>query len=442
MGEAAEPRPAPAGALALVGLGTASALWSLFLWTELVRARATGATPFCAAGDAASCGALWDGPFASAVHRLTGVPVAGWGVVWGLVAGVLPLGLLVRPAGGGDAPVPVSAVRAVAAAGIVSVAVFLAVGAAAGAFCGSCLVNHLLVAGYAGIALVAWRPLGLSRPGRGLLLAAGATLGAYLLAVYPGQATPRSAAEAGRRAVAQGSARVAGTGDPSRDRQLQELVASLSPEMRQALADALDLHRRAIALPLGRARALHGPEDAPVRITEWSDVLCGHCAELHETLAELEAALPPGSFSVESRQFPLDGECNPAVQQRGRPVRCTAAWARICLEAHPRAPSFARALFARQAGLAPEDVFALAAPHASRGELEGCLASPETRRKLGDDVATALRYELEGTPLVLVNGRRGVAFPPFLYAMVLSGGSPDHPAFAALPPPRPDAHLH
>ena len=48
----------------------------------------------------------------------------------------------------------------------------------------------------------------------------------------------------------------------------------------------------------------------------------------------------------------------------------------------------------------------------------------------------------EGTPLVLVNGRRGAAFGPFLYAMVLTKGSPDHPAFAGLPPPNTRAHVH
>jgi len=43
---------------------------------------------------------------------------------------------------------------------------------------------------------------------------------------------------------------------------------------------------------------------------------------------------------------------------------------------------------------------------------------------------------------VLVNGRHGSAFPPFLYAIALAGGSPDHSAFDGLPPPDPAAHIH
>jgi serine/threonine-protein kinase len=70
------------------------------------------------------------------------------------------------------------------------------------------------------------------------------------------------------------------------------------------------------------------------------------------------------------------------------------------------------------------------------------MASAATAAKLQDDIQLALRYELDGTPLVLVNGRKAVAFPPFLYAMVLTRGALDDPAFASLPPANPNAHLH
>ena len=49
---------------------------------------------------------------------------------------------------------------------------------------------------------------------------------------------------------------------------------------------------------------------------------------------------------------------------------------------------------------------------------------------------------LHGTPLVVVNGRKAVAFPAFLYALVLTRGSASHPAFDRLPPANPNAHLH
>jgi protein-disulfide isomerase len=74
--------------------------------------------------------------------------------------------------------------------------------------------------------------------------------------------------------------------------------------------------------------------------------------------------------------------------------------------------------------------------------LESCVGSPETKAQLEEDIAYAARFAADGTPIVALNGRKGVSFPPFLYAMILTGGVADHPAFASLPPPNPNAHLH
>lgn len=164
---------------------------------------------------------------------------------------------------------------------------------------------------------------------------------------------------------------------------------------------------------------------------------CSHCARLHETLAEVVRNAPAGRVAVESRQLPLDGACNPAARTGSAdPVRCLAARARICVESTSGASAYDTALYARQATLTPEEVLQIGARFVPRAELERCLSSPQTERALADDVAAALRYVPEGVPVVLLNGRLGEAFPPFLYAMALSGGNPDDPAFASLPPPR------
>jgi serine/threonine-protein kinase len=158
---------------------------------------------------------------------------------------------------------------------------------------------------------------------------------------------------------------------------------------------------------------------------------------------ELERALPPGSFSVEPRFFPLDGGCNPLIHARAAdPVRCLAPRVQICLEGQPGAEALAAALFAEQRTLTTERVYALAAAYATLEALRACVSSEATAARLADDVALAARYEPEGTPIVLVNGRQGSAFPPFLYAIVLAHGSPDHAAFSSLPPPDPAAHIH
>jgi hypothetical protein len=78
-----------------------------------------------------------------------------------------------------------------------------------------------------------------------------------------------------------------------------------------------------------------------------------------------------------------------------------------------------------------------------RAELDACLKSPETEKKLQADIAWAVEHDIHGTPMLLVGGRKALAFPPLLYVLALTRGSPSHPEFAALPPPKPlPVHAH
>ncbi|HTO86729.1 MAG TPA: thioredoxin domain-containing protein, partial [Thermoanaerobaculia bacterium] len=261
---------------------------------------------------------------------------------------------------------------------------------------------------------------------------------------------PRSSGESGRAAIeaaATGASGPApartGTGNAMRDQALQDLVTALDPAQRQLLADSLAIYRNAPVLTLSPPRALVGSDLAPVRITEFTDILCEHCADLHETLRTLRTHAPAGSFAVDARQFPLDGRCNAVfVPGKGDDVRCVAAKARICVEPTGREPEFAAALFASQKGLTREKVLELAAPFLPKASLGACLEAPATATRLEEDIAAAARTDSDGTPIVLVNGRRGTSFGPFLYAMVLTKGNPEHPAFDSLPAGNPAAHLH
>jgi serine/threonine-protein kinase len=269
---------------------------------------------------------------------------------------------------------------------------------------------------------------------------------AFLLLLYPGLHTPKAAGDAGRAAMAGAAtapAMPAGTGDPPADRQVAEMVAALSAPLKQRLADSLAIYRAAAPQPGPEPRALRGSPQAPVRITEFTDVLCEHCADLHATLAALAQHAAPGSYSVDSRQFPLDGACNPLLQPRpAESERCIAAKARICLESNPGADEYAGKLFENQKGLQTSDVYALAEPYMPRKQLEACVGSAQTKARLEEDVRFASRFDSDGTPIVAVNGRKGTSFAPFLLAMVLTGGNAGHPAFDALPPGNSAAHIH
>jgi serine/threonine-protein kinase len=406
--------------LALLGAGVAA--WSFVL----LRAQNAPET-VCTAGG--GCASLWTAPFALTVQRMTSVPVAGWGLVWGLAATGLGLVALVR-AGRGSIDAIVTALRLLSAAGLLGVFVLVGVIVSERTFCPPCAGAHALVLAHAGVALLVWRRLGLARPGPGAVLAGASLLWAYIVVAFAASSVPASAVPAAAKP------------DATADATLREFIEKMPGPGRQALSDALGRMRRGPALTLPAARALRGPATAPVRFTEFTDVRCSHCAELHHVWQQLEQALPPGSFSVESRFYPLDGGCNAAL--RGAPardpVRCLAPQVQICRENDPGARALAGALFAEQRTLTPERVSELAG--GDRAALEACVASEETRSKLEGDVALANQYSPEGTPLVLVNGRLGSAQPPFLYAMVLSRGSPDHPAFSVLPAPNPNAHIH
>ena len=155
-------------------------------------------------------------------------------------------------------------------------------------------------------------------------------------------------------------------------------------------------------------------------------------------LTALRSKLPPGSFSIDSRQFPLDGTCNPNVPFKASdPIRCTAAKAIICAEKEGRAFDFAGKLFRSRLTLTEDKIYGLAEPFLPHKELAACISDPETEEKLRDDIAWAMECGLQGTPLVLVNGRVAPAFPPFLEAILLAGGNTNHPLFAFLRPATP-----
>lgn len=466
----------------LAVLGGLSVLWALFLWKELVDVRSTGKMPFCAFGEN-ECGLLWDAAFASAIHRYTGLPVAAWGVVWGIVALLMPLHA--RKAEGRNTARRLNAVKWTAIAGLAGLVVLLAVSASDGLFCSSCALTYILTLAYGGVVFFMLKPK-VPLNMKGLEVAAGVTVAAFLFLLYPGLATPKSQAlkdqrvleEAARRQAEQrqaeerlaedglaedglakdnpgGTGQSAASGEATGggvaaaaeankaqlDKQLREFLDGAKPDLLQELSNALHLHREAIYHEED-PRFLRGSYAAQVRVTEFTDALCGHCATLHQALKQIGGMVPEDSFSVDARHFPLDGNCNHELPVRGaETVRCAAARAQVCMESSPQAAEFSGQVFSNQQGLTLSKLYDLVKPYSSPSALKSCMQSDETRAKLVDDVTYAGRFNPRGTPLVLINGKelKSRALIPVLYAMIMAGGSPDHPFFASLPAADPTA---
>jgi protein-disulfide isomerase len=455
---------------ALVALGALSAVWATFLWGQLLISRA-GGKPFCGFSDSATCGALWDGGFASAVHSATGVPVAGWGLIWGVVAALAPLLALVRRDGGGAAVAEQTAIRLAAIAGVVTVLGLLMVSFSAGGLCTLCVGTYLLVGGYAALALVKLKGPFEELP-RALTVAVGAVVATFVVLLYPGVSTPKSTAAATTEAIRGATdpghqhahtdpappadphkpteklpfATGTGTGDPTRDGEIERFVSSLPPQLRSNLSSTLlQFFESPPITGAPAARSRWGDPSAQVQIVEWTDALCGHCAQMHATLDEISKVGTGSSFAVEPRHFPLDASCNPNVQRKNPagPISCVAAGAQICLEGSNRAAELTKKIFENQRTLDSVDaVYALAEPFMPRDKLQACVESEDTKKKLQEDLAYALRTNPEGTPIVLVNGKKANGFGPLLYALILTNGTGVHPAFASLPPPDRHAHVH
>jgi serine/threonine-protein kinase len=412
---------------ALLALALAEVGLSIFQWREL-RLVQSGGSAICTINSTVNCETVWTSPFAQRVGALTGVPVAGLGIIWGLTAAACAAALAWRTRTGRALRPAVLPVRTTALVGTLACVTLAAGSFSAGALCLTCLGTYVLVLGYAALA---WRSLpGALGPGRGewsraLGLPAAVTALAWIGLLLRGQGEPQRIP----RPTASTPAGMAAD--------LSTFLASRPQGERQALSDALARFARTPAQTgLPPPRALLGSADAPVRLVEWTDILCPHCLRLNEALEELRQAVPPNRLSIEARNYPLDGMCNPDLPQRGDGLRCAGALAFICLEKAPDFWTLRQKVFEAQRTLTRESLLSIASSGSvPRSQLDACMAGPEAQAKLQDDIRYAGLYHPTGTPLVIVNGKVAPATPMFLYTLVMANGDPRAPVLtSALPP--------
>jgi serine/threonine-protein kinase len=412
-------------------LGLASAAWAAFLWYELYVSH-TGGSVVCLGGN--HCVELWDSPFASAVHRASGMPIAGWGVAWGVCAFVLPYLALRRVRAAEPAAVWLAATRCTALAGAVTVLVLLAVSYFVGEVCSSCLATYSLVGGYVFlVAMTLSARLGAELAG-GALRALGVLFVSLPLLLIIGRRTPVESVLAGQPLP---QAPVT-AGDTPDDRELVRFIQTLPAQQKQLLSDTLAAYAAASVWELPPARTVIGPSQARLQLTEFSDMLCSHCAQFHELMLQLRQRFGEDVLSLAPHQYPLDSACNSFMSgEESNPLRCLAARVQICLEGKPGSFELTGELFQRQSELNEGLLKQLATKLMPEAELDACLTSPDTEKKLQADIQYAGGHKVMGTPLLLVGGRPAIPFPQLLYVLALTRGAASHPAFALLPPPQP-----
>lgn len=425
-------RPSLPALVALLGTSAGLLALAVYQWLELIQVRA-GHTPACAINDTFNCASVWNSTFAHNIHEYLGVPVAGLGVLWGLVALILSFLFAQRSRATGDGSTFSGAVKVWAIAGLLSCVTFVTASLQAKAVCLTCLGTYALVMGFAVTALgFLGKPL-FPQPrdvvrGMGWVLVVSMPI--YLGLLYPGQRTPRGMEPSLPQANAE---------DPN---DLGKIVESLPEREKLAASWAREQWKKSQPLDVSMfpIHARKGNPDAPLKLVDFTDILCSHCAQFEEFMHEVEKVAPPENVSIEPRYYPIDGECNPDIAGSAKDgVRCYGARLQICSQKHPNFFLMRRELFQNQSKLNQGLMLAIATRHGLNAEtLNACMKSPETAARLAEDIAYARKYKIEGTPLVLLNGKIAPFSPFFLMGMAMSGGNADAPFFQKLPPPPQD----
>lgn len=422
--------------IALIVLSLAALAVTLYQWIELAVMRGGGSAPLCTLSATFDCAGVWNSALSENVHRYTGIPIAGWGVAWSVVTLILSGLLWQRARRSQTTAEAVLALRLVTGAGALIAVLLLGYSAALQVYCPTCIVFYVLVWVSAYLAFFKLKPesTGWGQP---VLLTGGVLVVTLAALIYPGLRTPvQDLSTAPLSAVAQET----GVATPVAQKSpLEQFLASLPPGVQQATSASLDIYRHAKSIPAmpDPKRVSFGPALAPVHLVEWTDIRCPHCKNMEQALQEIQRITPAGSWTVESRHYPLDTQCNPHALRDGGGVSCLAAKVQICLHGSPEFARVRGAMFAEQDSLSIERIWKIASGDdaGKRRALESCVNSPETGNVLRQDIELAEKHGIEGTPLIVINGRRGTAVPAFMYSMILAEGDSNDPAFAVLPPP-------
>lgn len=418
----------------LLGLGLIGCALSLYQWIELVQIRTGGATPFCSISATIDCAAIWNAPLSIWLQQHTGLPFAAWGLAYSLVCLALALRLWFISDKQPIANVVLS-LRIVTGLGGMIALGLLGYSVSLGIFCPTCVLFYIFVGA---TVFVAYKLL--SNGGDWMvagLHSAGWLAASLLILVYPGAKTPLQ--DVSQAALPQ----ISGPADTS---PLAKFIQALEPSARQALSDALAVHKSApqIIKPIARQRLTFGAENSPVHIVEWLEIRCPHCKNLHTAMAEIQRLSPPGSFSEETRYFPLDSECNTNIERTdGSGVSCLAAKILICIKDPIEGHNIRASFFEEQKTLSRDRIWDIAATNEEkRHNLEACISTPATANELKNDIDYAIEHNLEGTPMVVVNDRKAPALPLLIYSLILANGKVSDPAFAQLPPANPQSIDH
>lgn len=436
--------------LALLISGLAGVAVTTYQWLALLSLRTSNEKPLCAINEALNCGAIWDSPLSTTIHQYSGIPIAGWGFIWSALIIIFSGKLLLDSQKDKPNSLALSALFVNTIVGLIGVVALVLYSISLQVFCLSCIAFYIVTAVVAYIVLTK-----LSRDNISYSSGSGAALAATLilaLALYlPGQNIPlqsvlNSPLVTANTASSDDQNNTADNDAPTTSNEkLKQFIAAQPIEALQAMSNFLAEYQD--AKPINHAtdsnRVSFGNAQSPVKIVEWLEITCPHCAQLSQQLTSIRNSTESDSWSLETRYYPLDSECNPNLSRsRNNGVSCLAAKSLICLSNDKaKAHEIQETFFANQKQLTTDMIRDIIRDQqVDMIELAACLESEATADALATDIAMAQDHDISGTPLVVMNGRALTAMPHLIYSLILSGGNDKATEFALLPKAEPISH--
>ncbi len=161
-----------------------------------------------------------------------------------------------------------------------------------------------------------------------------------------------------------------------------------------------------------------GPADAPIKVVEFADFMCGGCQAASGALRSYFAAQGP-DINLTFKNFPLEKTCNPSIGQSIHTGSCELALGSICASELGVFWAYHDRIFSRSWERATrQDVIDNGvAVGMNKAKLEACLASPEAASRLAIQVKEGFEAMVQVTPTLVVNGKKLTATNQFANAV-------------------------
>ena len=145
-----------------------------------------------------------------------------------------------------------------------------------------------------------------------------------------------------------------------------------------------------------------GPADAKVTLVEFSDFQCPYCARAKDLIKQLQE-LYPKNLKIVFRDFPLDQH----------PRATAAAVAAQCANQQGKFWEFHDLLFANSTALEDDDFDKYAQQVGLKSaSFKDCRSSPQVFAIIKENKSLGVKYGVEGTPAIYINGIKLVGLLP------------------------------